>query len=141
MAFVRPALGGTDRFRRKVKPKRVDREGPIQESIVRFVYAAVPGVIVHHCKNEMNRSGKTFAREIAKAVRRGLRKGFPDLMILLPGSRIFFLEVKAPGNYPDKDQRELHDEMRALGFKIAVVRGIDDLRAIFNEWGIETREK
>lgn len=119
----------------------MDREGPIQEAIVTFIYGVVPGVIVQHCKNEMNRRGKSFAGEIAKATQRGLRKGFPDLVLILPGGRVLFLEVKAPGNYPDKTQRELHDEMRALGHIVEVVRSIDDVRAVFEKHGVLTREK
>lgn len=127
-------------LKKKKQPKR-DVEGPIQEGIVTFIYATVPGAIVQHCKNEINRSGKSIAREIAKAITRGLRKGFPDLLLLLPGGRVVFLEVKAPGNYPDKDQRELHEEMRALGHIVEVVRSIDDVRAAFQKHGIDSREK
>lgn len=123
------------------KKPRQDIEGPIQEAIVTFIYATVRGVVVQHCKNEINRSGKSIAKEIAKAILRGLRKGFPDLLVLLPGGRVVFLEVKAPGNYPDPDQRKLHEEMRALGHQVAVVRGIDDVRAVFSEWGIRIHEK
>ena len=42
--------------------------------------------------------------------------GMPDRMVLLPGGRIAFVEVKAPGRRPRPLQMERHEQRRRLGF-------------------------
>ena len=47
--------------------------------------------------------------------------GMPDRMILLPGGRISFVEVKASGKEPRPLQRLRHRQLRALGFPVFVL--------------------
>ena len=118
-----------------------DRESPIQIAIVDYLRSVLPpACIVHHCRGEINRSGATFMRELAKAKRKGAIPGFPDLIVLTYVGAIFF-EVKAEGNYADKNQRAMHERMRRLGYMVAVVRSIDDVREALAEWGVGTTEK
>ena len=121
--------------------KRIDREGPIHRSIVQWLAKVLPDAIVHHSRGEINKSGWRIAKELGEAKAKGAVKGFPDL-IVLPWAHIgpVFFEVKAEGNYADKDQKALHERMRALGYKVAVVRSIDDCRQYLAEWCIATRE-
>lgn len=115
-----------------------DRETPVQVAIVDYLRLAHPSWIVHHAKGEINRGGATFMREQAKAKRKGALKGFPDLVILPPASiGPIFLEVKAEGNYADKDQKQLHSRMIEAGYRVAVVRSIDDVRERLTAWGVE----
>lgn len=116
---------------------RVDRESPIQRAIVAYLRAVLPGSIIHHARNEINKRGKAIAIELAKAKAKGAVTGFPDL-IVLPFSHIgpFFLEVKAEGNYATEAQREVHRQMADLGYRVAVVRSVDDVRERLAEWGI-----
>ncbi len=93
-----------------------------------------PTALVHFARNEINKSGRSIARELARATRLGAKKGFPDLMVLFPGAVTVFLEVKAPGNYPTPEQREMHARLEGLGFPVAVVRSIDDVRQAFARW-------
>lgn len=123
--------------------KRIDRESPIQIAIVDYLRAALPhDCIVHHCRGEINKSGKSIMRELAKAKRKGALPGFPDLIVLpfIASGPAIFLEVKAEGNYADKNQRAMHEQLRALGYRVAVVRSIDDVREAFSEWGVYLRE-
>ena len=53
--------------------------------------------------------------------------GMPDRMVLLPGCRIGFVEVKAPGEKPRPLQTHRHRQLRALGFPVFV---LDDLERI-----------
>lgn len=120
------------------RKRRVDREGPVQRAIIHYLAMQYPAWIVHHAKGEINKSGASIRNELAKAKGKGALKGFPDL-IVLPSAHIgpIFLEVKAEDNCPDKDQRELHARMRALGYRVAVVRGVDDVMAVFAAWGVQ----
>ena len=46
--------------------------------------------------------------------------GMPDRLALLPGGRMAFVEVKAPGKKPRPLQEARHRMLRRLGFKVAV---------------------
>ena len=121
--------------------KRIDREGPIQRSIVSHLRRVLPMAIVHHCKNEINKRGGHIARELQQATLAGVVKGFPDILVL-PYAVMgpMFFEVKAPGNYPDSTQKALHETLRNLGYRVAVVRSIDDVRETLREWNVPTIE-
>ena len=47
--------------------------------------------------------------------------GVPDRMVCLPGGRVVFAELKAPGKQPRPDQVAKHRELRALGFRVDVL--------------------
>lgn len=47
--------------------------------------------------------------------------GMPDRMVLLPGCRIGFVEVKAPGQKPRQLQEQRHRILRKLGFPVFVM--------------------
>ena len=120
-------------------PKRIDRESPIQIAIVNYLRRVLPpDNIVHHARGEINRGGASFMRELSKAKRKGALPGFPDLVVLTYQGTLFF-EVKAEGNYADKNQKEMHEKMRAMGYRVAVVRSIDDVQECLRDWGIGTR--
>lgn|GEM_PF-377903 len=66
--------------------------------------------------------------------------GAPDRIVLLPGGRIGFVEVKRPGQKPRAIQIVRHRDLRELGFDVFVldepgqipgiiqqIRGIDDV--------------
>ncbi len=125
-------------YNKKRKRKPVDREGPIQIAIVNWLRASLPnGAVVHHCRNEIKRGGPTFAREQAKARAMGSVTGFPDLAVF-PFSTVgpIFFEVKAPKGYPNKTQKEVHARLTRLGYHVAVVRSVDDVRACLRQWGV-----
>ena len=116
---------------------RQDRETPVQVAIVQYLELTQPAWIVHHCKMEINKRGKAIQIEIAKAKRKGSKAGFPDLLVL-PFAHIgpLFLEVKAEGNYASPSQKDMHQQLKALGYRVAVVRSIDDVQDKLHEWGI-----
>lgn len=53
--------------------------------------------------------------------------GMPDRLALLPGGRMAFVEVKAPGKNPRPLQEARHRMLLRLGFKVYV---LDDVRQI-----------
>ena len=127
------------RTRRK-KPR--DLEGPVQREIVRFLRKAMPFAIVHHAKGEINKSGASIMRELAAAKRNGALPGFPDLIVLpYANVGVLFFEVKAEGNYASKAQKEMHEHMRKLGYRVAVVRSVQDVRESLREWGVGWTEE
>lgn len=58
------------------------------------------------------------------------RRGVPDRLCLLPGGRVVFVEVKAPGRKPTALQQAEHERLRALGFDVRVVDSLDEVEAL-----------
>jgi hypothetical protein len=57
--------------------------------------------------------------------------GLPDRILLRPGGRVDFIEFKQPGKYPTKIQRFWHERLRELGFRVWVLRSVDEFVASF----------
>lgn len=47
--------------------------------------------------------------------------GWPDRIVILPGGRMGFVEVKAEGKTPRLLQLHRHEQLRALGFQVYVL--------------------
>lgn len=59
--------------------------------------------------------------------------GVPDRMVLLPGGRLIFAELKDAGKKPRKKQRLRHAALRALGFKVFVPDSRDSVDQMLKE--------
>ena len=59
--------------------------------------------------------------------------GMPDRMVLLPGCRIGFVEVKAPGAKPRPLQERRHEQLRELGFQVSVLDDPKQIPGIIEE--------
>lgn len=56
--------------------------------------------------------------------------GLPDRLCLIPGGKVFFVELKTTKQKPRKIQLWVHNKLRLLGFKVYVIdtsEGINDL--------------
>ncbi len=56
-----------------------------------------------------------------EAIKMSAGGGLPDRLLLFPGGRCCFVEVKAPGEKPRLLQQLRHEELRSLGFGVHVV--------------------
>lgn len=64
--------------------------------------------------------------------------GAPDRLVLLPGGRLAFAELKRPeGGRVSKLQAREHRALRALGFLVAVPRTHADVEALLEEMSCE----
>ena len=122
------------------RAKPVDHEGPVQKSILQWLEWQFPDWIIHHCKTEINKGGVAFMKEASRAKSMGAKAGFPDLLVL-PWAHIgpVFLEVKAEGNTTSKPQKAMHERLRGLGYRVAVVRSIEDVQEALAGWGIASK--
>nr|DAH94361.1 MAG TPA: Nuclease [Caudoviricetes sp.] len=59
--------------------------------------------------------------------------GVPDRLVLLPNSKMGFVEVKAPGKKPRALQIARMQMLRSLGFKAYVLDDKKDTEVILNE--------
>ena len=59
--------------------------------------------------------------------------GMPDRMALMPGGRIGFVEVKAPGKSPRPLQTNRHRMLRQLGFQVFVLDDTEQIPGIIEK--------
>jgi hypothetical protein len=128
-------------FFRHDMARNVDREHPIQCAIVDYLKIQYPKALVFSVPNELaskvgggERSAKrqTIIRNVqVKAKRSGMLPGMADVCMLLDG-RFYAFEVKAPGNYQQDNQRDAQAAVEANGGVYAVVRSIDNVKAVLS---------
>lgn len=53
--------------------------------------------------------------------------GMPDRIVLLPGGRMCFVELKAPGKLPRPIQNWRIGQLRTLGFQVYVIDSVDKI--------------
>ena len=58
------------------------------------------------------------------------RRSVPDRLITMPGGKIIFIELKAPGKKPTELQARDHARRRALGCDVRVIDNKGDANAI-----------
>ena len=63
--------------------------------------------------------------------------GAPDRLVLLPGGRLIFVELKAPGRKPRPLQLKRHEELRALGFDVVVIDSLEGVEEFIRRWADE----
>ena len=59
--------------------------------------------------------------------------GIPDRIVLMPGGKIAFVEVKAPGEKARPLQLSRHELLRRLGFKVFVLDNVEKIGGIIDE--------
>lgn len=88
---------------------------------------------------------KTLEQQLTQAARRmsgiapkfvspGL-DGVPDRLVLLPGGKIAFVEVKAPGKLLRPLQVKRKRQLEALGFRVYVIDSVEPIQRIIREIG------
>ena len=63
--------------------------------------------------------------------------GVPDRLVLLPGGRVVFIELKALGQKPTALQTVQHARIRSLGFAVHVI----DSKAAVDAWIREVKSE
>ena len=92
---------------------------------------------------EKKDSEKTLERALVGKIRQlgglclklqgNMYAGMPDRLILLPGGKAIFVELKSEGIKPRKLQLIRHEELRALGFEVFVIDTHEKLTQFLNE--------
>lgn len=58
--------------------------------------------------------------------------GLPDRMVLMPHSKIAFVELKTTGQKPRRIQIFMHKKLRALGFRVEVIDTTEGINNFIN---------
>lgn len=69
-----------------------------------------------YLKDEVAEAGGLCRKWVSPGTR-----GVPDQLVLMPGGRIWFVEVKAPGKDARAQQKKRHKELQELGFTVLVL--------------------
>jgi hypothetical protein len=77
-------------------------------------------------EDHLVRRAKALGGEVRKVKWIG-RRGAPDRVVFLPGSRLYWVELKRPGGQADAHQAREHARMRGMGQRVVV---LDSLTAI-----------
>lgn len=59
--------------------------------------------------------------------------GVPDRIVMLPGGKMGFVELKAPGKKPRPIQVCRITQLRRLGFKVFVIDGVEQIGSVLDE--------
>jgi hypothetical protein len=111
-------------------------EARIQAGIVEWARTVAPQCLIFHPAN----GGWRSKEEGARFKWLGVVAGVPDLIVIGPGGRAHFIEVKSEAGRLSDVQLDVVADLSKLGAPFTTVRSIDDVRRAFSGWGIETRE-
>lgn len=59
--------------------------------------------------------------------------GVPDRIVLLPGGKMGFVELKAPGQKLRPLQRRRREQLECLGFRVFVIDGVEQIGGVLHE--------
>ncbi|KKB91496.1 MULTISPECIES: VRR-NUC domain-containing protein [Bacillus] len=76
----------------------------------------------------LKREVERYGGKAMKFVSPGL-SGVPDRLVLLPGGRVVFAEMKAPGEKPRPLQLKRKKDLEALGFEVQVLDSTESVKA------------
>lgn len=112
-------------------------EQDIQKAIIRFIRLQYRDAICFFIPNGSN-VGKRVGG-IYQSM--GLLAGVADICVLWEPGRVGFLEVKSATGTTSEKQDAFCFECMRLGVPYAVVRSIDDARAVLDSWGVPSTRR
>lgn len=59
--------------------------------------------------------------------------GLPDRLILMPGGRTYFAELKTTGKKPTARQLAVHEMLRDMGFRVDVIDSQEDIEKFIQD--------
>lgn len=65
--------------------------------------------------------------------------GVPDRLVLLPGGRIAFIELKAPGKTLRPLQVRRKRQLEALGFSVYCIDAVEQMESVLQQIGGDAR--
>ncbi len=119
------------------RPRAVDRAPPPREVTLHFAVAkllddyAHPDWLHSHFPAGEERDDRTAA----KLKRMGLKRGWPDFVLIAPWGLLHALELKRVGEDLTEDQDAFQAWCLAHNVPHALCRTMDEVLAVFGRWG------
>ena len=111
-------------------------EEDLQRAVVQFLKVACPTALWFAVPNQRG-TRKRWENEMLVAM--GVRAGVPDLVFVLPGGRVGFIELKAPKGRMEASQLIFAEEALALGTLHLVCRSVAEVQGALAAWGLPLR--
>ncbi len=86
------------------------------------------GMLERRLKNEVEKNGGMALKFISPSM-----AGLPDRIILIPGGKAIFVEMKAPGKKLRPLQVKRKSQIEALGFTVHCIDSIAKINAFIKE--------
>ena len=83
-------------------------------------------------EDRLRKEAKKMGGMAVKFVSPGFN-GVPDRIVLLPGRKIAFVELKAPGEKPRPLQEKRMRQLECLGFPVFVIDGVEQIGGVLDE--------
>ncbi len=108
------------------------KEHQVQTAVIQLLrFQGVPGLFWFHPANEGRRAPRTGA--FLKKM--GMLAGVSDLVIVRPGGRVCFLELKSPTGETQPNQITFGEVCEANGAPYAVAHSSEEAATILHQWG------
>lgn len=111
-------------------------EDQLQGAIVAYVRTVAPQCQIAAVPN----GGLRSKPEAARLKWMGVLAGIPDLVLVAPGGKSHWIEVKAPKGRLSPEQEAFRHWCLLYSVPWMTARSIDDVKAALANWNIETRE-
>ena len=102
----------------------------IHRSIAQYLWTAHPKLLWFHVPNGGSRN--VVEASILKSM--GTLAGVPDIVVVLPGGYVGFMEIKPERAYLSDAQKAFAERASAAGAAWRVVRSIDDVKDTLKVW-------
>jgi hypothetical protein len=109
--------------------KYLTEEDRLHIGLLDYIRLQYPKALVHHSANE----GKRSPFERYKIKKLGLKKGFPDLIIIYNG-RNLALELKTEKGKPSEDQEAWINGLQAHGWTGYIAYGFDEAKQAIDKF-------
>ena len=58
------------------------------------------------------------------------RRGAPDRVVMLPGGRLYWIELKRPGQKAEPHQAREHERLRDMGQRVLIIDSFEAIEAL-----------
>jgi hypothetical protein len=104
------------------------------------LHIATADTLRKHCRPEWlwSHFPSGEARNIrtgAKLKKMGLKRGWPDFVLVGPGGQLHGLELKRRDGELTEAQEDFAEKAQAIGVPYAVARTVDEMLAVLQGWG------
>jgi hypothetical protein len=118
-------------------------EAALQRAVVQYLDALERTGKIRYMANYVNipRGGQWAAKQGANNKRLGVRPGFPDLTLYIPGygpmphgnCQTVYIELKSKTGTLSKEQKDWRDWLIQAGFECFLCRSLDEVKKVIEE--------
>ena len=106
-------------------------ETDLQKSVVQWLDLVKPDAYWFHVPNE----SKAHINHRRKLKAMGVKAGVADLVFVMPGGRVGFIELKHGKGRQSDSQKGFANAMAVLGAPYQLARSIGEVEGILKAWG------